>query len=110
MEEMSRLIAASGGRRETIYGVAGLGDLIATGTSGESRNRAFGEKLGAGLTASAARRAIPTVVEGVEAALGAHALARRLRVKTPVIDAIHGVVHRGKSARAVLTALGFLYN
>jgi glycerol-3-phosphate dehydrogenase (NAD(P)+) len=110
MEEMSRLIAASGGRRETIYGVAGLGDLIATGTSGESRNRAFGEHLGRGLSAGAAQKAVPTVVEGVEAAASAHALARRLRVKAPVIDAIHGVVHRGRAARTVLRALGFLYN
>ncbi len=47
---MGALIERCGGRSETIYGLAGLGDLIATGTSPESRNRAFGELLGAGLT------------------------------------------------------------
>ena len=107
MEEMGRLIAASGGRRETIYGFAGLGDLIATGTSGESRNRSFGEKLGAGAGAVRAQREIATVVEGVSAAHSAYALARRLRVRVPVIEAVHGVVHRGRSATTVLKALGF---
>jgi glycerol-3-phosphate dehydrogenase (NAD(P)+) len=107
MHEMAGLIAASGGRRETMYGLSGLGDLILTGTGAESRNRAFGEKLGQGLSAARARREIPTVVEGAEAALSALALARRRRVKVPLIHAVHAVVHRGAPAAAVLKALGF---
>lgn len=107
MDEMGSLIAAAGGKRETIYGLSGLGDLILTGTSGESRNRAFGEKIGAGLGAARARREIPTVVEGAEAALSARALARRHKISTPLIDAICGVVHQGRPASAVLKALGF---
>ena len=106
LEEMSRLIQASGGRADTVYGLAGLGDLIATGTSHESRNRAFGEKLGKGVPPKRALAEIPTVVEGVEAAISAVALCRRRRVKAPLIEAIHGAT-RGSPARRVLTALGF---
>ncbi len=107
MAEMGALIRARGGKAETIYGLAGLGDLLLTSTSGESRNHTFGEKLGAGMTADQARRAIPTVVEGAEAAASARALARKLRIRVPVIEAVHDIVYRGRPASVVLKALGF---
>lgn len=110
MHEMAGLIAAAGGRRETMYGLSGLGDLILTGTGAESRNRAYGELLGAGLAPAAAKKRIPTVVEGAEAAVSAVALARRHRVSVPVIDAVHAAVHRGRPAAGVLKALGFSKN
>lgn len=106
LSEMGAIIRARGGRTDTIYGLAGLGDLIATGTSPESRNRAFGEKLGRGLSPREALKRIPTVVEGVEAADSARALARRHQVRTPLLDAIFAAAG-GKPARGVLTALGF---
>ncbi|MBI3289153.1 MAG: NAD(P)H-dependent glycerol-3-phosphate dehydrogenase [Elusimicrobia bacterium] len=106
LAEMGRLICARGGRPETIYGLAGLGDLIATGTSAESRNRAFGEKLGRGLTPARALAQIPTVVEGLEAAARARELCRRFAVSAPLLDAVWRAT-RGASAQAVPRALGF---
>lgn len=107
MDEMGELIRRSGGKAQTVYGLSGLGDLIATGTSPESRNRAFGEKLGQGLTPAHARREIPTVVEGAEAAQSAHQLAARAGLKAPIIEAIWAAVHAGRPARGVVRALGF---
>ena len=107
MEEMGRLIAGNGGKASTIYGLAGLGDLIATGTSPESRNRAYGEKLGRGLRARNARALIPTVVEGIEASQSARALVRRARIKAPLLEAIWKVIHRGGRPGKVVEALGF---
>jgi len=107
ISEMASLIAASGGRQETIYGLAGLGDLIATGTSPESRNRALGEKLGSGKPLAKALREIPTVVEGIEAAACAHRLARRLGLKAPLLEAIWRTLRRGSPAGNVVKALGF---
>lgn len=106
LAEIGALIRARGGKAETVYGLAGLGDLIATGTSGESRNRAFGEKLGQGLSPAKALEQITTVVEGIEAAGSALALCRRYRVRAPVIAAIGGAC-RGADPRRVLAALGF---
>ena len=106
LAEMARLIHARGGRYDTIYGLAGLGDLIATGTSPESRNRAFGEKLGKGLAPKRALAQIPTVVEGIEAAAIARELCARLKVKAPLLDAIWRAT-RGAPAKGVLKALGF---
>lgn len=106
LAEMSLLIRARGGRADTIYGLAGLGDLIATGTSHESRNRGFGEKLGRGLTPKRALAQIPTVVEGIEAAASARELCKRHKVNAPLLDAIWRAT-RGAPAKGVLTALGF---
>jgi glycerol-3-phosphate dehydrogenase (NAD(P)+) len=106
LSEMGALISARGGRAGTIYGLAGLGDLIATGTSAESRNRAFGEKLGRGLSPARARAQIATVVEGVEAAASARELCRKYKVKAPLLESIWGAT-RGASAGGVLTAMGF---
>jgi glycerol-3-phosphate dehydrogenase (NAD(P)+) len=106
LAEMSRLIRARGGRADTIYGLAGLGDLIATGTSPESRNRGFGEKLGRGLPPAKALAQIPTVVEGIEAAAIARELCARHRVDAPLLDAIFRAT-KGAKASGVLKALGF---
>ncbi len=106
LAEMARLIRARGGRADTIYGLAGLGDLIATGTSHESRNRGYGEKLGRGLSPKRALAQIPTVVEGIEAAASARELCARHKVKAPLLEAIWRAT-RGAPAKGVLTALGF---
>jgi len=106
LAEMSLLIRARGGRPDTIYGLAGLGDLIATGTSHESRNRGFGEKLGRGLSPKIALSQIPTVVEGIEASASARELCVRHKVKAPLLMSIYRAT-RGSSAKGVLKALGF---
>jgi glycerol-3-phosphate dehydrogenase (NAD(P)+) len=106
LAEIGAVIRARGGRPATVYGLAGLGDLVLTGTGGESRNRAFGEKLGQGLSPEKALKQITTVVEGIEAAGSALALCRRHRVKAPLIAAIDGAC-KGAPPRRVLAALGF---
>jgi glycerol-3-phosphate dehydrogenase (NAD(P)+) len=105
--EMSQLIAACKGRADTVYGLSGLGDLIATGTSAQSRNRTFGEKLGQGLSPKQALAEIPTVVEGIEAAQSAVTLCRQHKVKAPLISAIHAATIGGHP-RQVLAAMGFV--
>ena len=106
LSEMSLLIRARGGHADTIYSLAGLGDLIATGTSPESRNRSFGEKLGQGLSPKRALSQIPTIVEGIEASAAAHELCLRNKVKAPLLEAIWRAT-RGAPAKVVLKALGF---
>jgi glycerol-3-phosphate dehydrogenase (NAD(P)+) len=106
LSEMSALIIACGGRPDTIYGLAGLGDLIATGTSHESRNRAFGERLGRGFSPKSALAQIPTIVEGIEAAAVARELCRRFKVKAPLLESIWRAT-RGAPAKNVLKSLGF---
>ncbi len=107
LAEMAALAVKAGAKAATIYGLAGLGDLVATGTSPESRNRAFGEKLGQGKTLTQALGEIPTVVEGIEASASARALSRKLRVSTPLLDGVWKIVHASAEPSALLAGMGF---
>ena len=97
LAEMTRLVVACGGRRETMAGLAGLGDLVLTCTGGLSRNRSVGEQLGRG-------RKLPEIIagmhgmvaEGVLTTNAAVGLARRHHVEMPITEKMFEVLHEGK--------------
>jgi glycerol-3-phosphate dehydrogenase (NAD(P)+) len=103
--EMSRLARKLGARPETLSGLAGMGDLIATATSRHSRNRRLGEAIGRGATLQEALASSPMVVEGVGTAEAAVALARKHQVELPIVEQVHAILFEGKSARAALREL-----
>jgi glycerol-3-phosphate dehydrogenase (NAD(P)+) len=105
LAEMGRLAAKLGARPETLSGLAGMGDLIATAASRHSRNRRFGEAVGRGATVAEALASSPMVVEGVATAEAAVALGQREGVELPIIEQVHAILHEGKSARAALREL-----
>ena len=90
MDEMSDITEALGGRRETVYGLAGLGDLLTTGFSAHSRNRTFGEKLGAGSDWREFMEA--STVEGVVACQAVSELVAGRGLSTQLLDTIHDVL------------------
>ena len=85
--EMERLIIAAGGQSETATGLAGLGDLVATGMSPHSRNRTYGERL-VGSTSKAPLDLGLGTVEGIAASSLAMELAHRRKVRAPLLEAI----------------------
>ena len=93
LAEMAHLSQAVGGQPKTVYGLAGLGDLITTGFNPLSRNRTLGEKLCSGRDWQEFLRT--NTVEGV-AACRARDLALRLDVATPLLHAIYDVVFLDK--------------
>jgi len=106
LAETGRLSAALGGRRETLMGLAGLGDLVLTCTGDLSRNRRVGLALAAGKSLPEILDHLGHVAEGVPAAAAVRALARHHGVEMPICDAVHGVLHEGLSPRdAVLQLL-----
>lgn len=84
--EMSRLCVAMGAQAETLAGLSGLGDLVLTCTSAQSRNFRFGRALGAGEDFDAA-----TTVEGAATARAVIALAPRLRLEMPISGIVSGL-------------------
>lgn len=88
--EMTALLTALGGEERTAYGLAGLGDLLATGLSSHSRNRTVGEKLCSDPDWPEFLRT--HIVEGVPACRAATALAHRLGVSAPLLHAVHDVL------------------
>jgi glycerol-3-phosphate dehydrogenase (NAD(P)+) len=105
LAEMMRLGVKLGAVRETLMGLAGLGDLVLTCTDNQSRNRRFGMALGQGRSTSQAQAEIHQVVEGLPAASAIHAVAQRLGVDMPICREVYRVVHEGKPVRAAVQAL-----
>lgn len=89
LAEMSRFVAAKGGKAETVRGLSGLGDLVLTATSHQSRNLRFGIALGRGEAADPLRG---DLVEGAYAASIAAKLARKLGVDMPITDAVSAII------------------
>src|SRR5262245_42385579 len=105
LAEIARLGVALGGRRETFYGLTGMGDLITTATSRHSRNRHVGERLGRGETIEQIRGAMVMVAEGVNTARAARDLGRRHQVEMPITDQVCAMLLEGTTPRQALDAL-----
>jgi glycerol-3-phosphate dehydrogenase (NAD(P)+) len=105
LAEMTRLALAEGGRRETLMGLAGLGDLVLTCTGGLSRNRFVGHELGRGRTLEDVLAGMREVAEGVRTTRAIRLLAARRGVEMPITEEVHAVLYDGKPARAAVESL-----
>ena len=94
--EMSRLGMAMGGRRETFFGLAGVGDLYTTCVSRFSRNRSVGERIGRGEKLSDIIGSMDMVAEGVETTRSVMDLSSREGVEMPISCMVHDVLFNGK--------------
>jgi len=92
LAETGRLSAALGGKRETLMGLGGLGDLVLTCTGDLSRNRQVGLRLARGEALASILAALGHVAEGVAATRAARALALHHRLDMPIVDAVHRVL------------------
>ncbi|MCX6009743.1 MAG: NAD(P)-dependent glycerol-3-phosphate dehydrogenase [Chloroflexi bacterium] len=90
--EVVSLGIALGAKPGTFYGLAGLGDLVATGNSLLSRNHYVGYELGKGRPLSDIIASMSHVAEGVDTAIAVHRLANRLRLETPIINLVYSVL------------------
>ena len=97
LAEMKRLARRMGGREETLSGLAGIGDLIATCMSRHSRNRYVGEQIGKGRKLKEILSGMVMVAEGVKTTRAAVKLARRMKVEMPIAEQVYRVLFYGKS-------------
>lgn len=93
LKEISVLVKKMGGKSETVYDLAGLGDLAGTGLCATSRNRRFGEFLSQGLNIDTAIKKVGQVVEGVKASEALCALNKKYKIKSPFAVMVYNVVH-----------------
>jgi glycerol-3-phosphate dehydrogenase (NAD(P)+) len=96
LAEMTRLAVALGSRRETLSGLAGVGDLILTATGELSRNRSVGIELGKGRELKEILGSTRRVAEGVGSAAATLELARRTKVEMPITEQVHTVLTAGR--------------
>jgi glycerol-3-phosphate dehydrogenase (NAD(P)+) len=104
LAEISRLVVGSGGRAETVAGLAGLGDLVLTCGSNQSRNFQFGRLVAEGQDAAVVLQSLGTV-EGFRTASAACLLGERLQVETPIAREVRGVLVQGVSPHDAVLAL-----
>ncbi len=103
--EISRLAGAMGGRRETLAGLSGLGDLVLTCTGELSRNRHVGLELGRGRTLDEILGGMRMVAEGVRTTTAALALGKRVGVELPIAAQIEAVLSGRKQPREAVVDL-----
>jgi glycerol-3-phosphate dehydrogenase (NAD(P)+) len=104
--EMTRLAVACGGRRQTLAGLSGVGDLVLTCTGSLSRNRSVGTELGKG-------RALPDILkdmhgkvaEGIRSTSAALGLADRYGVEMPITEQMHAILQGQKSPNDAIREL-----
>ncbi|MFQ6132212.1 MAG: NAD(P)H-dependent glycerol-3-phosphate dehydrogenase [Armatimonadota bacterium] len=94
--EMARLVVALGGRPETLSGLAGVGDLMATCVSRQSRNWGVGYRLGQGESTEDILASMHMVAEGVHTTQAAKHLSDRLGVEMPITQELYQVIYHHK--------------
>ena len=105
--EMGRIVEAEGGCGETVRGLSGMGDLVATATADWSRNRQFGLEIGRTGTASALAKmqAQKSVVEGYYSTKNFYESAMRSGVSAPILKCVYNIVYGDVDLKAAVFAL-----
>jgi glycerol-3-phosphate dehydrogenase (NAD(P)+) len=105
LHELTLLGVALGGEPLTFAGLAGMGDLVATCISRQSRNRHVGEALGRGQTIDEIVAAMNMVAEGVKSSKAVLDLSVRVGVEMPIAEQVVAVLYEGKQASEIVPAL-----
>ena len=105
LAEIKRLGVACGAQAETFSGLSGLGDLMLTCFSKQSRNRDLGERLGRGETIEAIVASHPKLAEGYPTAKSAHKLAKDKNVSTPIFDEVFAMLYENKNPKQAVRDL-----
>ncbi|MBI4669395.1 MAG: hypothetical protein HY747_09490 [Elusimicrobia bacterium] len=105
IEEMTSAAVHVGGSKKTVHGPAGLGDLLTTGLSANSRNSRLGRLLSQGKSLKECRREIGMVTEGVDACMEFERLADKLGLKLKLARCIKNTLTSPTQAGKLLLCL-----
>jgi glycerol-3-phosphate dehydrogenase (NAD(P)+) len=102
---MKRFIKKVHSMKRNINDSAYLGDLLVTGYSVFSRNRMFGNMIGKGYTVKSAQMEMSMIAEGYYATESAYKINKDKSAKTPIINAVYGILYEGKNPKKVIKKL-----
>lgn len=105
LHEIAILGEILGGKKETFYGLTGLGDLIVTCLSEHSRNRRAGKLLGQGEKIENIRKEIGMVIEGVDNIEVAYELSKKYNVDMPIVKAVYKVLYEDLDPKVAVNML-----
>ena len=102
---MIRFAEHHGAKASTIYGLAGMGDIVTTCYSPFGRNRSVGQALGKGQSLQDILKAMASVAEGVPTARSVHDLALQRGIPMPIATEVHRILFEGKPPIDAVKAL-----
>lgn len=105
LAEMRRLAVAMGAKEETLFGLAGIGDLVVTATSQHSRNFQAGYRIGSGSNLKEALASMTMVVEGVRSCEAAYQYAKDHNIEMPITFAVYDVIFNEVEPRDAIKEL-----
>ena len=105
MAEMSRFAVAKGANPITFLGLSGMGDLVATCTSGLSRNYQLGSNLGQGMSLQESKDKVGQVAEGIRTLEVIKEESSRLNIKMPLVDSLYNIIYKESSADTLINDL-----
>ena len=103
--ELTRLGVALGGKKDTFYGLSGLGDLIVTCLSEHSRNRKAGKLIGQGKTLEEAKKEVGMVIESIDNIEVAYELGKLHNVYMPIVETVYDVIYNNLEPRKAVNDL-----
>ena len=105
LTEIKNLGIAMGGKKETFYGLSGLGDLIVTCLSEHSRNRKAGKLIGSGKSIEETKKEVGMVIESIDNIEAAKELSKKYNVSMPIVENIYDVLYNGLDPKTAVEIL-----
>lgn len=105
LEEIQQIGKKLGAKKDTFYGLAGMGDVIVTCTSVHSRNHFVGEQVGKGRKLDEVLAEMKMVAEGVTTLKQAVLFKEKFGIKLPIISGLHQILFEGKNVKEVLRTI-----
>ena len=105
LSEIARLGEKIGAKKETFYGLSGLGDLIVTCSSEHSRNRKAGRLIGRGLPLDEVKKEVGMVIESIDNIEAAYKLKNKYNVEMPIVEEVYNVLYNGEKPEEAVNKL-----
>ncbi len=105
LAEIIRLGTKMGAKKETFFGLSGLGDLATTCMSPHSRNRRLGEEIGKGKKLKALLKETEMIIEGITTTKSTYELSKKFGVEMPITEKIYEVLYTGKNPKDAVREL-----
>ncbi|MFC1894472.1 NAD(P)H-dependent glycerol-3-phosphate dehydrogenase [Candidatus Dependentiae bacterium] len=102
LQEMEKLAVCLGGKKETIYGLSGFGDLVLSATSNLSKNNRVGNLIGQGKTIDDLKKEFTTLPEGINTVVSIYDLIKKCDLDLPICKQTYKVIFEGKSIKEFL--------
>lgn len=94
LAEVTKLGIALGGKKDTLYGLSGLGDLIVTCLSEHSRNRKAGKLIGQGLSLEETKKEVGMTIESIDNIEIAHELGKLHNIEMPIVETVYKILYK----------------